>query len=85
MTRTERIFVKADEAGDLRTALQAIKESRGNLELMGKLLGELQDGVTINLYTHPVWIELRAVILTTLESYPEAKEALIGALSRTGR
>jgi len=85
MTRTERIFTKADEAGDLRTALQAIKESRGNLELMGKLLGELQDGVTINLYNHPVWIDLRAVILTALEPYPEAKGALIDALARAGR
>ncbi|MGV8123968.1 MAG: hypothetical protein AB2L14_29815 [Candidatus Xenobiia bacterium LiM19] len=85
MTRTERIFTKADEAGDLRTALQAIKESRGNLELMGKLLGELQDGVTINLYNHPVWIDLRAVILAALEPYPEAKGALIDALARTSR
>lgn len=85
MARTERIFKKADEAGDLRAALQAIREGRGNLELLGKLLGELQDGVTVNINTNPVWLDLRAVILKTLEPYPEAKEALINALARAGR
>ncbi|MHC9540426.1 MAG: hypothetical protein AB9903_12990 [Vulcanimicrobiota bacterium] len=84
MTRTERIFTKAEEAGDLRAALQAIREGRGNIELLGKLIGELQDGVTINLYNHPVWIDLRAVILTALAPYPEAKEALVNALARLG-
>jgi len=85
MARTERIFSKAEESGDLRTALSAVKEGRGNLELLGKLLGELQDGATLNLYVNPVWIDLRAVILTALEPYPEAKGALIDALSRPGR
>ncbi len=85
MTRTEGIFKKADGANDLRAALQAVREGRCNLELLGKLLGELQDGVTINLYNHPVWIDLRAVILTALEPYPEAKGALIDALARSCR
>lgn len=39
VARTERIFLKAEETGDLRTALQAVREGRGNLELMGKVLG----------------------------------------------
>ncbi|MGV8123507.1 MAG: hypothetical protein AB2L14_27455 [Candidatus Xenobiia bacterium LiM19] len=85
ISRTERLFSKAEESGDLRTALAAVKEGRGNLELLGKLLGEIQEGVTVNLYTHPVWIDLRAVILTALEPYPEAKEALVNVLARTGR
>ncbi len=85
MTKTEGIFKKADEVNDLRAALQAIREGRGNLELLGKLIGELQDGVTVNLYNHPVWIDLRAVILTALEPYPEAKGALIDALARSCR
>jgi transposase-like protein len=85
MARTERIFVKAEESGDLRTALAAVKEGRGNLELLGRLIGELQDGVTVNLYDHPVWIDLRAIILTALEPYPEAKGALVDALSRSCR
>lgn len=85
MTRTESIYRQAEEAKDLRAALQAVREGRGNLELLGKLIGELQDGVTINLYNHPVWIDLRAVILTALAPYPEAKEALVNALAGLGR
>lgn len=81
--KTDGIYEKAEKAGDLRTALAAIRESRGNLELLGKLIGELQDGVTVNIHNSPEWIELRTLILVTLESYPTAKEALINALAGT--
>jgi transposase-like protein len=35
------ILGRVEEAGDLRTALAAISQARGNLELLGKLAGEL--------------------------------------------
>ena len=35
------ILESAEEAGDLRTALAAISQARGNLELLGKLLGTI--------------------------------------------
>lgn len=86
INRTDGIYEKAEEAGDLRTALTAIRESRGNLELLGKLIGELQDsGVTVNIYNNPEWMELRALILNVLEPYSEAKEALADALNRACR
>lgn len=78
--KTDGIYDRAEKAGDLRAALGAIRESRGNLELLGKLIGELQDGVTVNIYNNPEWIKLRALILTSMEPYPEAKEALVNAL-----
>ena len=37
------ILERAEKAGDLRTALAAISQARGNLELLGKLAGELDD------------------------------------------
>lgn len=74
------ILAKAEQAGDLRTALQGIKEARGCLELLGKLQGELQERQIINILVAPEWINLRAVILTALEPYPEAKLALAEAL-----
>jgi hypothetical protein len=40
--RALSILDRADESGDLRTALSAIREARSNLELLAKLLGELQ-------------------------------------------
>src|SRR5215207_9093442 len=35
------ILERAEKTGDLRTALAAISQARGNLELLGKLAGEL--------------------------------------------
>jgi len=74
------ILNKAEEAGDNRTALLAIREAKGCLELLAKLLGELNEQATINILINPQWLSLRAVILQALEPYPEAKLALAKAL-----
>lgn len=74
------ILTKAEQAGDLKTALQGIKEARGCLELLAKLQGELQEGTTINILVNPQWIELRTLILKALEPYPEARLRLAQAL-----
>ena len=67
-------------AGDLRTALGAIREARGNLELLAKLLGELQDNHTVNVLVAPQWVSLRTTILAALGSYPEARQSVVEAL-----
>jgi hypothetical protein len=82
--RAYGILDKAEDAGDLRTALSAIREARGNLELLAKLLGNLDERPTVNLNISPEWLELRAVIVTTLEPHPEALRAVVGALEVTG-
>lgn len=74
------ILAKAEQAGDLRTALQGIKEARGCLELLAKLQGELQERTTVNVLINPQWLSLRTVILQTLEPYPEARLRLAEAL-----
>ena len=58
------ILERVEEAGDLRTALAAISQARGNLELLGKLAGELDERPQVNLNVSPQWLELRAVIGT---------------------
>jgi hypothetical protein len=78
--RALAILDKAEEAGELRTALSAIREARGNLELLAKLLGELDERPMVNLNISPEWLELRAVIVGTLERHPEALNAVVGAL-----
>jgi hypothetical protein len=82
--RALAILDKAEAAGELRTALSAIREARGNLELLAKLLGELDDRPQINLTISPEWLELRAVIVTALEPHPEALRAVVGALEAGG-
>ena len=69
------ILGKAEDSGDLKIALAAIREARGNLELLGKLAGELQEN-TVTVYTSPEWIELRSALLAALEPYPEARWAI---------
>jgi hypothetical protein len=75
------ILDKAEGAGELRTALGAIREARGNLELLAKLLGELDERPRINVLVSPEWLELRAVIVTALEPYSEARESVVRAIA----
>ena len=78
--RALAILDKAEETGELRTALSAIREARGNLELLAKLLGELEERPVVNLNISPEWLELRTVIVGALEPHPEALRAVVGAL-----
>ena len=74
------ILAKAERAGELRTALQGVREAKGCLELLARLQGELQERTTVNVLVNPQWITLRTVILRTLEPYPEARLKLVQAL-----
>ncbi len=78
--RALTILGKAENAGELRTALGAIREARGNLELLAKLLGELDERPQVNILVSPEWIAVRAVVLEPLAPYPEARAAVAGRL-----
>jgi hypothetical protein len=74
------ILERAEKAGDLRTALAAISQARGNLELLAKLSGELQQEGTVNLHVSPEYLEVRTAILIAVEPYPEAARAISRAM-----
>jgi transposase-like protein len=74
------ILGRAEKTGDLRTALAAISQARGNLELLGKLAGELDERPVVNLNVSAEWLELRAVIVGALEPHPAAHRAVLRAL-----
>lgn len=77
-------FLRRAEEADNWPAVRAFHaEARKDLELLAKLLGELGDG-TINLTLSPQWLEFRAVIVGALETHPEAREAVLAALERSG-
>jgi hypothetical protein len=79
--RALSILEEAEREGDLRSALLAIREARGCIELLAKLVGELKTGTEINVVANnPVWISLRSEILRTLGPFPEAREAVSNAL-----
>lgn len=79
---TRRILTKAEGAGKLGTAVMAIREVRGNLELLARLLGELDERPQFNVLIAPEWLTVRAVLLTALAPYPDARIAVAGALAQ---
>ncbi len=80
-SRATAILDKAELAGDLPTALRAIREAKGCLELLAKMQGELQQEGTTNIHIHPSWVEIRTTILQALTPYPEARVMLAEVLS----
>jgi hypothetical protein len=82
--RTLAILNAAEASEQHRTALSAIREARSNLELLAKLLGELDERPTVNLVLSPEWLELRAVVVGALEPHPDARGAVLKALGGAG-
>lgn len=82
--RAHRILEKAEATGDLRAALGAIREARGNLELLAKLLGELNDQPTVNVMVSPEWVSIRTVVLGALGPFPDARAAVADRLLALG-
>jgi hypothetical protein len=83
-THALAILERAENAGDLRTALAAISQARGNLELLGKLAGELDERPVLNLNVSPEWMELRTLIVGALDAHPQARGAVLSALEGAG-
>jgi hypothetical protein len=82
--RTFAILEAAEASEQHRTALSAIREARGNLELLAKLLGELDDRPTVNVLISPEWQQLRAAIVGALEPYTDARGAVLRAIEGSG-
>lgn len=80
--RAEVMFAAAASEGKFTESLNALKELRLQLELLGKATGELdtRPQVTVNLMTSPEWLEVRAVIFAALAGYPEARACVSGRL-----
>jgi len=83
------IVGKAVAVDDLRAAtaaLQAgngaIREARGCLELLAELEGELDRRPMLTIINNPEWVEIRTIILATLQTHPEARQAVVAALGR---
>jgi hypothetical protein len=83
--RTLLMLQEAEKAGDLRTALSAVREARNNIALLAEMRGQLDRRPVVNLVLSPEWLELRALIVRALEPHPEAQEAVVRAIaSREG-
>jgi len=74
------LLSRAERAGDLKTAVSALRVSLVSLELLARLRGELNEQTTVNILVAPEWLVTRAALLAALEPYVEARIAVSAAL-----
>jgi len=74
---------KAEAADDMRAAAPLIGAAVKVIETLAEVRGELNRQAVINVTMSPVWIETRSVILSALQPYPDAREAVTLALEGT--
>lgn len=72
----------AEESGDGGMISRVAGQLHRNLEITGKLLGDLNSGTTINnnVLVLPVYMEMRVALVRALQPYPEARQAVAAVL-----
>jgi hypothetical protein len=75
-----RLKDKAEDEGDLRTALLGCDKALKALELQAKVEQLIQTAPQINVLMMPEWIALRTKFIQALDAYPEARGSVLRAL-----
>jgi transposase-like protein len=76
-------FDSAEEVGHLHGIVRVSAELRAIQELIGKIVGQLGTGTTVNnnvLFVSPAYIEMRMALIRALAPYPDARVAVAAAL-----
>jgi hypothetical protein len=76
------LLLKAEQAGDYRTALAGIREARGCIELLAEMEQRIDRRPTLNLLVAPEWLTARSTLIDALRPYPDARAAVASALVR---
>ncbi len=76
----QRLKTKAEEDGDLRTALLGCDKALKALELQAKVEQLIQTAPQINILMTPEWVSLRSRLLYALDAHPEARGSVLRAL-----
>ncbi|NJL26521.1 MAG: hypothetical protein HC897_00935 [Thermoanaerobaculia bacterium] len=75
------VLNKARAAENHSMLLRAVDRIAKQIELQARLLGDLQDGQTVNVAILPEWHGIRQRILDALRPFPEARFAVAQALN----
>jgi hypothetical protein len=72
----------AEECGDSNMVCRVTAQIHQNLELTGKLLGDLGVGSTTvnNVLVLPAYVEMRVALVNALAGFPEARQAVAAVL-----
>lgn len=74
-------FDTAEEHGDTHMISRIAAQLHHNLEITGKLLGDLGTGNTItNILIQPQYVEMRVELVRALAPFPEARQAVASVL-----
>jgi len=81
--KTLSLLDKAERAADTRVygaPVAYLKEIREQIKLWAELEGRLASQPQINILINPEWVQLRTLIISALEPYPDARRAVVDAL-----
>lgn len=80
--RRMRLHLERAEKADNWQAIRGFhSEARQDLELLAKLLGQLDERPQVNLLVSNEWAVIRMAIMQALEPYPDARLAVAKALT----
>lgn len=81
INKVARLIIRdALQERDGRLALRAVERVEKQLELQGKLLGDIPTGTNIQIIQSPQFVEFKTLILGVLDDYPEVKVKVIEKL-----
>jgi hypothetical protein len=83
--KTLSLLDKAEKAADTRVygaPVAYLREVREQIKLLAELEGRLASQPQITIVSSPQWIELRTLIITALEPYPDARQAVVHAIRK---
>ena len=78
--KAANLLDQAEASYDLRAAGTFLRELREQIRLMAELEGRLAAQPQITIINNPEWVELRTVIITALDPFPQAREAVVNAI-----
>lgn len=74
------VLREARRDGKHSILLRAVDRIARQIELQARLLGQIQDGNTVNVAISPEWREIRQTVIVALQPFPEARQAVAQAL-----
>lgn len=78
------LLLAAERAGDLRTALAGVREARATIELLLEVEERIDRRPVVNILISDEWLRVRGIIIAALDAHPEARNAVVWALSANG-
>jgi len=81
-SEARRFKEMAEADGNVNLALKAVDRALKCVEIYAKVRGIINDAPQITIINNPEWVELRTLIITALEPYPDARRAVVNVIHK---